>query len=126
MNPLLPPLCSPLRAPKPSKVAVCLYFISCMFITIGVVMLVRYGFFVKNGTAAGMDVVLHMGTGMVAVGLVLSVIMNCINRREHRLLVTYVEAKAEEMLEDTSHRQKFNKNYPEFIPQGLNGPNGFK
>ena len=35
----------PDSGPKPSKVAVLLYYVSCLLIIIGSIMLIRYGFF---------------------------------------------------------------------------------
>ena len=51
--------------------------------------------------------------------------MNAINVRENRRFVAYVSAKAEEMVNNSNSRQRFNLNHSNGqVPMASTGPNG--
>ncbi len=70
----------PSDAPTPSKVAVMLFYISCTMCVLGSILLTR-SFFMKHEEDKVQ--VLAFGTGVTITGIVLAVIMNHMNKKEH-------------------------------------------
>jgi hypothetical protein len=67
-----------------------------------------------------------MGIGTTIFGVILFIIMNALNKRENDRIVSYVTAKAREMMEDPNSRQNFNAQYEMHQNQQADGPNGIK
>ena len=111
-----------MSAPRPSRIPVVLFYLSCVFCVVGTVLIVR-SFFLK--TPEDKQQVLLVGCGVALFGVVLAYVMNALNKRENARIIAYVAAKAEEMRNDVNSRQRFNENYGR-CTQGQLGPNGVK
>ena len=68
-----------------------------------------------------------VGTGatVLALGIVLAIVMNELNRREYNKIMAYVTLKVEEMQQSANSRQRFNEDYAAgTVPANSQGPYG--
>jgi len=112
-------------APKPSKAAVMIFYMSVAFCIIGCIMIIK-GVFKPNLKHS--DIVpgdLGMGAAVLALGIVLAIVMNELNRREYNKIMAYVTLKVEEMQQSANSRQRFNEDYAAgTVPVNSQGPYG--
>jgi len=112
-------------APKPSKAAVMIFYVSVAFCIIGMIMIVK-GVLKPNLKHA--DIVpgdLGTGAAVLALGIVLAIVMNELNRREYNRIMAYVTLKVEEMQQSANSRQRFNEDYAAgTVPVNSQGPYG--
>ena len=65
------------------------------------------------------------GAAVLALGIVLAIVMNELNRREYNRIMAYVTLKVEEMQQSANSRQRFNEDYAAgTVPVNSQGPYG--
>ena len=63
------------------------------------------------------------GAAVLALGIVLAIVMNELNRREYNRIMAYVTQKVEEMQQSANSRQRFNEDYAAgTVPVNSQGP----
>ena len=68
---------------------------------------------------------LGTGAAVLALGVVLAIVMNELNRREYNKIMAYVTLKVEEMQQSANSRQRFNEDYAAgWLPVNSQGPYG--
>lgn len=128
-----PPGQWPSEGPQPSKAAVVLFYISIIFTVIGTIFTIRTLFFVDFEVHCTMlmpNIIMNIcfqdadqarlffiGCGMVGTGLLLIVITNCINNREHNKIMAYLNGKVEELQMDENSRARRNLRYSAHLNQ---------
>ena len=71
------------------------------------------------------DPYIFTGAAVLALGVVLAIVMNELNRREYNRLMAYVTLKVEEMQQSANSRQRFNEDYAAgWLPVNSQGPYG--
>nr|XP_040566368.1 uncharacterized protein LOC121116192 [Lepeophtheirus salmonis] len=77
-----------------SKAAVLCYYLSVIFTTLGVLVVIHSAFYAKEPHKAS---VLGLGLCMFTTGIALIIITNVVTKKEHERIVTYLDRKVEEL-----------------------------
>ena len=96
------------QAPYPSRLPVIMFYVSALLGVMGVIMLIRYAFFVKDGETEGNLATLVVGGALVAAALAVGGVMGWLYDRENKKYVAYIKAKAEEIERATNARHTAN------------------
>lgn len=110
----IPPGQWPKEGPKPSKVAVLLFYLSVVFTIIGILIVIRSAFYVEEHDKPK---ILGMGLCMVTVGIALIIITNVINNHERERIMHYLERKVEELRYKENFRYERNRFNSELLKE---------
>merc|ERR1712083_119772 len=93
----------PAECPKPSKLAVLLYYISFIATFIGSILMIRSFFYTEIDWQKT-----SIGCGLISIGMILLCITNCIQNREQKGINDYLQGQIEKMGLDENSRARRN------------------
>jgi len=96
----------PAECPKPSKLAILLYYMSFIATFIGSILTIRSFFYTEIDWPKTL-----IGIGLVSIGMTLLCITNCIHNREQKGIMDYLKGQVEKMGLDENSRARRNLKY---------------